>query len=74
MMRAVAALLAFVAMVGLPAPGRADSPDPFEALGLVRFGSGIKAPDFALKALTGEPVSLSSPSGSAALLVFWATW
>jgi thiol-disulfide isomerase/thioredoxin len=33
-----------------------------------------EAPDFALKTLSGEPVSLSSLRGKTVVLNFWATW
>lgn len=66
--------LAVIALLGLAAPGTAGSPDSFEALGLVRFESGIRAPDFSLPGLHGAPVSLSSPADTASLLVFWSTW
>ena len=74
MTRARLLLLAVIALLGLAAPGTAGSLDSFESLGLVRFESDIKAPDFTLPGLTGDPVSLSSRAGSATLLVFWSTW
>jgi len=36
--------------------------------------SGQKAPDFTLKDINGNPVSLSSFKGKVVLLNFWATW
>ncbi len=36
--------------------------------------SGQKAPDFSLKDMNGNPVSLSSFKGKVILLNFWATW
>ena len=72
--RAGLALLVLAGLLGLAVSGVAGSPDPFEALGLVRFDSGIRAPAFTLPDTSGAPVSLSSPSGSAALVVFWGTW
>lgn len=74
MTRAVILLLTVIGLLGLAAPGVAGSPGPFETLGLLSFESGIKAPDFSLPGLNGNSVRLSSPSGSATLLVFWATW
>lgn len=65
------ALVMLLASVGSPAGA---SPDPFGALGLVRFESRIKAPDFALPDLHGRTVSVASPGGPATLLVFWGTW
>lgn len=66
--------LAVIALLALAAHPAVGAPDPFDALGLVRFESGIKAPDFTLPGLNGTPVSVSSPPDSATLLVFWATW
>lgn len=66
--------LMLIALLSLVRPGAAGSPDPFETLGLVRFDSGIRAPDFTLPDLEGNPVSVSSPTGSTSLVVFWATW
>lgn len=66
--------LTLIAMQSLVNPGTAGPSDPFETLGLVRFDSGIRAPDFTLPDLNGDPVSISSPAGSASLVVFWATW
>jgi hypothetical protein len=74
MMRARLSLLTLVALLGLVSPGAAGSTDLFGDLGLVRFESGIKAPDFTLPSLNGDPVSLSSSNGSASLVVFWVTW
>lgn len=66
-------LLTVVGLLAMAAPGAAGSPDPFEVLGLVRFESGINAPDFTLSDLKGKPVSLSFRRSSATLLVFWAS-
>ena len=66
--------LVLVALLSLPRLAAAAPPDPFEALDLVRFDSGIMAPAFTLPDLGGHRVSVSSPAGSAALVVFWATW
>lgn len=64
----VLVVLAFVARA------TAASSDPFETLGLVRFDSGIRVPDFVLSDLDGQRLSLASPSRAAALIVFWTTW
>ncbi len=66
--------LTTIAMLSLVSPGAAVSPDPFETLGLVRFDSGIRAPDFPLLDLKGDPVSVSPSAGLASIVVFWATW
>ncbi len=74
MTRTIAALVLVVALAGFAVTGLAGSPEPFEALGLVRFESGIRAPAFTRPALDGKPVSVSSEAGAATLLVFWTTW
>jgi len=74
MTRARLLVLTVIGLLAVAAPPLGASPDPFEVLGLVSFESGIKAPDFTLRGLNGEPVSLFSSNGSASLLVFWATW
>lgn len=74
MRRAYRLLLTLGALLCLAGRGLASPPDPFEAFGLVRFDSGIGAPDFTLPDLNGKPISVSSPTGSAAIVVFWATW
>jgi hypothetical protein len=67
--------MALVMLPALAASAAAGSgPDPFEALGLVRFDSGIRAPGFTLPSLQGGQVAVPSPAGAATLLVFWATW
>ncbi len=38
------------------------------------LGIGLKAPDFELKNLSGEPVKLSNYNGKKVMLNFWATW
>ena len=48
----------------------AQPPSPFAVDKL----SGQKAPDFTLKDINGNPVSLSSFKGKVVLLNFWATW
>lgn len=48
----------------------AQPPSPFDIEKL----SGQKAPEFALKDLSGGEVSLSSFKGKTVLLNFWATW
>lgn len=75
MTRAFAPLLALGALLALAPAATAGSPGPFEALGLVRFDSGVRAPAFELPGLDGTRVGISSRDGGAAtLLVFWATW
>ncbi len=74
MTRAFAALLALGTLLALAPVATAGSPGPFEALGLVRFDSGVRAPAFELPGLDGTPVGISSRDGAATLLVFWGTW
>lgn len=63
-----------LALASLAERAIAAPPHPFEVLDLVPFDSGIKAPVFTLPDLQGHPVSISAPTGSAAVVVFWATW
>lgn len=72
MTRAVALL--GLMLLTLAAPGVAGEPDPFESLGLVRFESGIKAPEFTLPGLDGHSVGVPARSGPATVLMFWTTW
>ena len=74
MTRATLLRLTVIGLLATAAAVAERSSDPFEALGLVRFESGIKAPDFVLPGLNGHTVSLSTPAGVASILVFWATW
>ncbi|MBI3454522.1 MAG: hypothetical protein HY002_01870 [Candidatus Rokubacteria bacterium] len=61
-------------LLTLATPGVAGEPGPFESLGLVRFESGIRAPEFTLPGLDGRSVGVPARTGTAAVLVFWATW
>jgi peroxiredoxin len=54
----------------LAATANAQPPSPYAVEKL----SGQKAPDFVLKDINGNPVSLSSFKGKVVLLNFWATW
>lgn len=47
---------------------------PEENLDAVEIGIGKPAPDFTLKDLNGEDVSLSDYKGQYVLINFWATW
>jgi hypothetical protein len=68
--RAALALLAVLAL----APGAgAGSAGPLERLGLVRFDSGIRAPEFALPDLEGRTIRVPGERDSTTLLVFWAS-
>jgi peroxiredoxin len=44
------------------------------AISLAQSEKNIPAPDFTLKSLTGEEVSLSQQRGKYVLINFWATW
>jgi thiol-disulfide isomerase/thioredoxin len=37
-------------------------------------GTGVKAPDFSVKTLAGEPYTKATMDGHPTLLVFWAPW
>lgn len=74
MTRARLFVLTAIGLLTMAGPGPAASPDPLEALGLILFESGIKAPDFTLPDLNGNSVSLLSEARSATLLVFWSSW
>ncbi len=52
------------------AEGFAQPPSPYAVEKL----SGQKAPDFTLKDINGNPISMSSFKGKVILLNFWATW
>ena len=45
-----------------------------EALALIKFGEKIKAPNFIIKELNGNTVSLEDYRGKIVFLNFWATW
>jgi len=46
----------------------------FSPLALAQSGKTIPAPDFTLKSLNGEEVSLNQHRGKYVLVNFWATW
>lgn len=48
--------------------------DPFEQLGVARPRTSQPAPDFVLKDINGQSVSLAQFKGKPVLLNFWATW
>lgn len=68
--------VALAALAAVGPVGAAGDPafDPFEALGLVRFDSGVRAPAFKLVDLGDREVRIPPPGASATILVFWATW
>jgi peroxiredoxin len=63
-------LLPFAICLLLFAAVNAQPPSPYAVEKL----SGQKAPDFTLKDINGNQVSLSSFKGKVVLLNFWATW
>ena len=63
-----------MAALGLSAGAAIAGEDPFDALGLQRFSRPLPAPDFTLKDLVDNPVSLSHLRGRVVFLNFWATW
>ena len=48
--------------------------DPFEQLGVARPHTTKLAPDFVLKDIHGNSISLNQFKGKPVLLNFWATW
>lgn len=73
-MRGIIGLALGFALLGVALPGVAGAPDPFEALALVKLDKGVRAPAFTLQDLTGQPTTVASPAGAAAIVVFWGTW
>lgn len=63
-------LLLFTVHSSLSTVVYAQPPSPYAVEKL----SGQKAPDFTLKDINGNPVSLSSLKGRVVILNFWATW
>jgi hypothetical protein len=60
--------------IGLATAAPGASPDPFAALGLVRFDSRIRAPAFTAPALDGRPAGVTTSADRATILMFWTTW
>jgi len=71
--RRILGLLLLTALV-VPVMGVAATPDPFEAMGLVRLDGGARVPAFSLNDLAGRPVQVAPGQGTATIIVFWATW
>lgn len=63
----LAGLVVFFGPPGLPAGGPAATPAPAPI-------AGAPAPDFALRDLGGNEVTLSDLQGQVVLINFWATW
>src|SRR5689334_14620056 len=70
-------------LLGSPALGGPDSPTAavgplapaqLARLGLHRSPGGMLPPEFSLRTLEGETVSLTALRGQVVLLNFWATW
>lgn len=69
-------------LLGSPALGGPDSPTAvgplapaqLARLGLRRSPGGMLPPEFSLRTLEGETVSLTALRGQVVLLNFWATW
>ncbi len=58
-----------------PSPGASPTPPPTSPTRFsVGVGLGNLAPDFTLKNLEGQDISLSSLRGKPVLINFWATW
>jgi len=54
--------------------GYAASDDLFAKIGMSKMGNATAAPDFTLKDLAGNSVSLRDFRGNTVFLNFWATW
>ncbi len=67
----LSALFLFCAVNAIPL---AASADLFEQFGVSRPRTSKPAPDFALKDVNGQTISLSQLKGKPILLNFWATW
>ena len=48
--------------------------DPIAAAGAFRFNEGTVAPEFSIRNLVGDQVTLKDFRGKVVLLDFWATW
>lgn len=66
--------VAVMAALGLSAGAAIGGENPFDALGLQRFPRPSPAPDFTLRDLAGDRVTLSHLKGRVVFLNFWATW
>jgi peroxiredoxin len=67
--------LIFFSWYGLIVPNRTAAEGHFwKDLGVVRIDGELKAPDFTLRDLNGETVSLEDYRGKLIFLNFWATW
>ena len=53
---------------------RADIPAIMESINIQPATETIVLPDFSLKSINGEEVSLSQLRGKVVMLGFWATW
>lgn len=73
-MKVAAVLTLALALLGAATSGIAGAPDPFQALGLVKLDGGVRAPDFTLPDLAGQPTSVASSTSSPVIVVFWGTW
>ncbi len=67
-------IMSAVLFTGPSAVAGPPSAEELEKLKLVVFSSPVKAPDFVLRNLQGEEVSLDIYRGKPLLLYFWATW
>ncbi|MFQ5585575.1 MAG: peroxiredoxin family protein [Thermodesulfobacteriota bacterium] len=65
-------LLSLLLMI-LPNPSPAKAGDPWRELGIQRV-ENVQAPDFTLRDINGETLSLSDFKGKVVFLNFWATW
>lgn len=55
-------------------PGNTKIAEMLSSLQMHHFKEKIKAPEFELKSIDGNTVTLSQYQGDVVLLSFWATW
>ena len=74
MLKKIIASLLLLLLIAVAIVQAMDKPEEKEDESLGGLKAGVKAPDFTLKTLDGEEVTLSDYRGKKVLLNFWATW